>query len=294
MSARVGARGEDQDAYDAMPWEQRKRMDKMLSETHFLLDVRRDASNPQRVHFSVTGSTGNVYQLLLDLGDSPCLECDCPDFVRHAARHKVLCKHACFVLRRVLRQANDGALCYQHPRRFLVHSIRASVERETERLLRRSFERECSEIVNETYLERYRKSTKKIEPSDANNATDRVDDAGSKKRKIDAEKEALQNFGIGRRQDWSDDEAAASRLDTECCPVCFEEFKSGSEEMLVRCGVCCNFAHRACLDKWLSGGSNRNCVFCRAELAYILYTETAKRARSSTAIETYLNVADQH
>lgn len=276
--------------------EQRKRMDKMLSERHFLLDVRRDATDLKHIHFSVSGSTGNVYKLLLDLDDSPRLECDCPDFVRHASRHLVLCKHACFVLRRVLRQAHDGRLCYQHPRRFLVHAMRASIAREAERLLQRSFEHECSEVVNRAYLQRYRAS---VQPPIDESAIESESNGGKRKHK-EIESDLLQNFGLGRRSDWSEEQAALQRLDTECCPICFEDFDA--QQMLVRCGVCENFAHRACLDKWLAGSQNSNCVFCRSELAYALYvdssaaaagkTSAVKRSRFGEISETYINVAD--
>lgn len=87
------------------------RIERALSQRMFLVD-RLDAAGGAwggeavRQRFSVLGSTGNVYTVTIgDAGNS----CTCPDNSRSRGR----CKHALFVLLKVLKVPADHPLLYQ-------------------------------------------------------------------------------------------------------------------------------------------------------------------------------------
>jgi|UniRef100_A0A6C0IV35 hypothetical protein len=86
--------------------EQTKRLDKIMYEKLFLIAVEYDGNSTCEV--KVTGSTGNLYTVTIDVSKTTTqafdvFSCNCPDSLKRAKDAKVLCKHSCFVLLRVMR-----------------------------------------------------------------------------------------------------------------------------------------------------------------------------------------------
>lgn len=85
----------------AMSTPQYQRVERMYNEPLYLINVENDA-----LQYRVTGSTGNLYTVKINIGVDNILDvlkCDCPDARMHAQRNGVLCKHCCYVLLKVLR-----------------------------------------------------------------------------------------------------------------------------------------------------------------------------------------------
>lgn len=95
--------------------QQTNRLAKLHNEQFFLLESyapelqeQPDALKKIRI-FKVSGSTRSVYTT--SLYKSGKMFCDCPDMKSHAKRHGVVCKHICFIIRRVLKYRLDAFFC---------------------------------------------------------------------------------------------------------------------------------------------------------------------------------------
>jgi len=58
--------------------------------------------------------------------------------------------------------------------------------------------------------------------------------------------------------------------DTDCCPICFEDFNVSLKEPIVFCKASCGKSvHKQCFIKWksrdASSGGSGSCVYCRAK-----------------------------
>ena len=80
----------------SLPIPQSTRLSRMYSERHYLLHFKFE--NEMSV-LSVSGSTGNIYTIVIDKNE---ISCNCPDFRGYAREDGVYCKHCCFVIYRVL------------------------------------------------------------------------------------------------------------------------------------------------------------------------------------------------
>ncbi|KAH7889342.1 hypothetical protein F5I97DRAFT_1843539 [Phlebopus sp. FC_14] len=79
------------------------RVDRVMSQRFFMLDRRRNGSE-LREEFSVLGSTGNVYTVVIDKTPS----CNCPDATK--GNH---CKHILFIFLKVLQVPQSSHVWYQ-------------------------------------------------------------------------------------------------------------------------------------------------------------------------------------
>lgn len=104
--------------------QQQKRIEKAMTERFFLLDVRRQTD----ITWKLSGSKFDVYTIVVD-GQYGRIKCDCPDSFSHAKRHGCLCKHACFIILRVLKYT-DNAIFRQHAvNRQVLHRLKTCNER---------------------------------------------------------------------------------------------------------------------------------------------------------------------
>ncbi|KZT69892.1 hypothetical protein DAEQUDRAFT_726214 [Daedalea quercina L-15889] len=79
------------------------RLDRVISQRFFLIDRHRNGDE-LREEFSVLGSTGNVYTVIIDKTPS----CNCPDATK--GNH---CKHILFVFLKVVQVTKDSGYWYQ-------------------------------------------------------------------------------------------------------------------------------------------------------------------------------------
>lgn len=77
---------------------QQRRLDRIYQEPIYLIDIELDQHH--KCCFKICGSTRNVYDVKLQPSGE--LTCNCPDLI-NCRRHGCICKHACFVLIKVLK-----------------------------------------------------------------------------------------------------------------------------------------------------------------------------------------------
>jgi hypothetical protein len=75
-----------------MQLEQQKRFNKISTEEFYLIGNEQSEND---ITLLMTGSTKNVYKI--SLKNDGFVTCNCPDSETHAKKHKVLCKHLCFL-----------------------------------------------------------------------------------------------------------------------------------------------------------------------------------------------------
>ena len=82
-----------------MKLEQLLRLDKACYEKFFLLN---NSKNDEKLIFEICGSTKNIYKIQIYL-HSKKIYCNCPDSKKWAKLHDVVCKHICFLLKKVFK-----------------------------------------------------------------------------------------------------------------------------------------------------------------------------------------------
>ncbi|GME63194.1 ring finger domain protein [Neofusicoccum parvum] len=79
------------------------------------------------------------------------------------------------------------------------------------------------------------------------------------------------------------------------CPICCEDFESGSEEIVYCKAACGNNVHKACFEQWAATKGNRNvtCPYCRSPWAgdEEMVKKIAKAGTKNA--DGYVNVASQ-
>lgn len=90
--------------------QQSNRLAKLSHEQFYLLESyapTEPSDSAKKIHiFKVSGSTRSVYTQCIYKGGK--MFCDCPDMKSHAKKHGVVCKHICFIIRRVLKYRIDA------------------------------------------------------------------------------------------------------------------------------------------------------------------------------------------
>jgi len=81
-----------------MNYEQLKRYNKIFSDEFYLLEHE---EKTDFYEFTISGSTRTVYKVSIYKNNKPF--CNCPDFCGRAKKTKIVCKHVCFVLKKVLK-----------------------------------------------------------------------------------------------------------------------------------------------------------------------------------------------
>lgn len=82
------------------------RLFKLLSDEFYLLScsVAATESPEPPIVWTISGSTRNIYRVTLHTDGV--LFCNCPDHRSHCQKHRIVCKHVCFVLCRIARIDN--------------------------------------------------------------------------------------------------------------------------------------------------------------------------------------------
>lgn len=134
---------------DRLAKEQRDRVDRMRSQPLYVIDVR-EVVPSKKYAIAVSGSTANLYTVTLDatMTTTKCaITCSCPDGIMAAKFKRIKCKHACFVLLRLLAMPlsslNEGGLDRE---RVLTAAARAHTIRNWESLTNLEYQREYERL----------------------------------------------------------------------------------------------------------------------------------------------------
>lgn len=220
---------------------QKLRLLRAQNERYYLLDHPRlpEACVKPPWIFRVSGSTLNVYTVRIVGGTTGRIECDCPDGLRAQQRHSsssatpYICKHACFVIRRVLRLRDNATIIANR-------SLNSSDIQEAAQRLH---------DINNT------------------DSTDNIGDDGiidenltrRLQKALELKSSASAAFSVTRE----------IKQDKEC-PICYTELLDGTSSSLVACPTCRNSFHSKCMQRWLASAPKPTCVCCRS-LAWTHY-----------------------
>jgi len=86
-----------------MKHQQLLRIDKIYSDNIYLLSKN---SYDNKYEFEICGSTKNIYKVSI-YKYSKTIYCNCPDGKSYAKKNGLICKHACFILLKVLKIPNQ-------------------------------------------------------------------------------------------------------------------------------------------------------------------------------------------
>lgn len=87
-----------------MKYQQIIRIDKIFNEPIYLLGKNH---NNNKYIFEICGSTKNIYKVQI-YNLSGKIFCNCPDAKSYAKQNGVICKHACFIILKVLKISNSN------------------------------------------------------------------------------------------------------------------------------------------------------------------------------------------
>lgn len=200
--------------------EQLKRFLKIYTDPFYVMRVSREGD---AASFDVRGSTMNRYVVRFS-GATGRFSCDCPDALMHCRRRRCVCKHAVFVLVRMLRRLDFSFFAQGNA--IVDPAERASVQARIDELLDVPEASLIDELVKETTALALREACFDPDPD-----------------KVDPDKV------------FADDDE---------CPVCYDTMKSCGASEIARCPTCRNHVHTACVVKWLSAAVRRTCVMCRS------------------------------
>jgi hypothetical protein len=224
----------------ALGRDQMARMEKVFHEPFFLLSRGSEASGERRLTFDVSGSRRDTY--LVTLRPDGTVGCTCMDARLNCARKGCVCKHACFVLVRVLR-ACERSFAF-----FGADGMRLPPEAVSE-----AFERfREGTLINEDHLVPLRDE-------------EYLDDLARRMAEIRRSMESLTCNGdrdsapITGIFDFT--HVAKPPQTGDECPVCYDDLLRGA---LSGCPECGKGVHTACVRRWLDVAPHRSCVYCRS------------------------------
>ena len=211
-----------------MNYEQQKRYQKIFTEPIYLIDHR--VIDNSQIEFILSGSTKNIYHLILK---EKKLECDCLDAKTWCRKHKVVCKHVCFILFRVSKLFKkvvdkvyfdcnlDSATGY-----FQTQTLTSP---ENDFILSVMSRKHLGkDVMNEDLRKKYLQKLENPEKSVFHQSNKQVDPSDE-------------------------------------CPICYDLLLNQDHklETLLSCPQCKNYMHPVCMEKWLE--YNASCVYCRSD-----------------------------
>ncbi|KIK87552.1 hypothetical protein PAXRUDRAFT_831831 [Paxillus rubicundulus Ve08.2h10] len=228
------------------------RVERVMSQRFFMIDRRRD-DGEFREEFSVLGSTGNVYTVII--GKTP--SCSCPDATK--GNH---CKHILFIFLKVLQVSQDSHVWYQ---KALLTSELAAIFADAPPA--------PNSFAHQRVRDAYARST-----GQTLNVAATPSGSGSG----GASGSASGVTKGPRRQPTAEDD----------CPICYEGMHGAAESRLEWCEACGNAVHKECFSEWAkSSRNNHTCVFCRAPWVNPAPDRKGGNAdRGAGASEGYLNL----
>ncbi|CCM05137.1 uncharacterized protein FIBRA_07345 [Fibroporia radiculosa] len=237
-----------------------ERLDRVISQRFYMVDRKRE-SNELREEFSVLGSTGNVYSVIIDKRPS----CNCPDATK--GNH---CKHILFVFLKGAHPISQMLLIDEPIPHVVLQVTQASGYWYQKALLTSELDdifqhapRAPNDVTNAHVREAYARATGKAIAS------------SSKLSKDQAQKKRIPG---------PDDD----------CPICYENMHKVAENTLVFCDSCRNSLHKDCFQQWAVAARQKgqivSCVFCRAKWAEVGSAVARATADGAHSSEGYLNL----
>lgn len=213
---------------------QRVRLNNYRREMRYhLLDVER---NPDNYTLSISGRSTNIYEVKIDETTRK-VSCSCPDGIGYCQHNNTICKHAYFVLIKVLMLKELAS----ETSNFFETNQLSETEKEMafSRLYSVWENREgAADYMNTDFINQFQThKDKKREIEEAALTGDGTDDI-------------LEKFKVNTVPEGQ-----------EACLVCYCEMEKPEET--VRCPDCRKVFHSSCLQRWFDTGKD-TCVHCRS------------------------------
>ncbi|KAF8236732.1 hypothetical protein L208DRAFT_1390229 [Tricholoma matsutake] len=229
------------------------RVERVMTQRFFMIDRQRTPGE-LREEFSVLGSTGNVYTVIIDRRPS----CNCPDATK--GNH---CKHIVRTLDHYVYVATiDMQL-------FIFLKVLQVTQASTYWYQKALLTSELETIFSEAPLAPNSVAHPRIREAHAR-ATGKTTTAAAST--------------TNRRMPGPDDD----------CPICYESMHGVNEKSLVFCEDCGNALHRECFQQWQAStvrdGKPLTCVWCRAR--WVLPASAGASGSGTKRSEGYINLAD--
>lgn len=206
-----------------MNQQQRQRFEKTGRETFYLLD--RKQKDPEHLEFHISGSTRNVYIVTIYLKHHN-IFCTCPDAKSWAKKYNCICKHALFLLYRVLKVFNTTEHAFFRDLTFSEEDL-ANIQNSYGLLYAHLDDRVCNAELTARYKRIVETNSTKLDSTES------------------TKPEMAKPFTVDER-----------------CGICFSELEETERDQCVACPVCKNNVHQECNDRWIASGQ-KTCVYCR-------------------------------
>lgn len=128
---------------------QKDRIARAKKDKLFLVDIKNSEHSENEKHFSVMGTTGNIYKIKVSVNNR---SCNCPDYLRR----RLPCKHVYFVFLKVLKASQDFE-------NNLDESLLLELFEELDNVTKKVY---ASEELREAYIQKIKKDSK---PNSENN-----------------------------------------------------------------------------------------------------------------------------
>lgn len=216
--------------HDTLSPRQRQRMDKIYREPLFLLASPNEPLHGEySARFCVSGSTGTPHTVFVKKNGE--VVCSCQDARIHARRCACVCKHACFVLARVMGFVDLS---------FFTNGLKLPPEQITR----------CAEVAAGR-AEYDVESASRLEAPRSS--------ADVYRRNGDNLDKILDVFYTPKKGLVADEDE---------CPVCYDALianETTTAPILVWCPTCKNATHQPCMERWMASTRRAaTCVLCRS------------------------------
>ena len=221
--------------------DQLARMEKVYTEPFYLLNRAAPSADASSLAFDVSGSKRDIYRVTLRPDGR--MGCTCMDARLNCGRKGCVCKHACFVLVRVLRRCD---LAF-----FLTGGLRL----EGASAVIADFAAGLSAVTEEEMRPHpppFFSPPPLLPPATATAAAATARVPTTPRRGISNISNI--DFDVVKRPPGPEDE----------CPVCYDLLLAGQRQRLVGCPTCGQGVHHGCVTRWLATSPHGTCVYCRS------------------------------
>ena len=212
---------------------QLERLNRAKKEKLYLLDY--NITNDSKLEFKICGSTQNIYTVTLHNNK---IRCNCPDGSVGCYYYKIICKHSCFILCKVLK-GNENIF--------------------------NPLKKRDDIIMSDDYMNSLFKEFSKIKDRLQNTSIAKKElmDKYKNHKKKDLNTNVNSNSNKPYKSIFKYDGDLSEKTEHDTCGICFDKLRL--DKLMALCPTCRNIVHINCMHKWMNMGKD-TCVYCRSNI----------------------------
>jgi len=254
-----------------MNTQQETRFQKVSMESFYLLNMAKNAE--ENLVFDISGSTANLYQATI-YPKTKKIFCNCPDARSGAKVNGCVCKHACFILSKVLKIPKQDLITDFFDQKLIFsEKLRAMILKNYADLEKISIKNQA--FVNEAFMCKFLEIKNATTTTATSTATTTTTTTTTAVPPLVVNPYAVKK-DMGEELE---------------CMICYDIMEKDNS---IECPLCHNLVHKGCMEKWLANGK-KNCIYCRSDV-WKDYNKTctpAKPSKAKSALSTeYKNLLD--